>query len=80
MQPVPVVSKIYEKIIQRQFHILITIYRRFFVDLYKGIHHKMLFYPWLKNGKKMIDNHGYPGAVLMDLSKAFDTKSWLTKS
>ena len=23
--------------------------------------------------EKMIDNHGYSGAVLMDLSKAFDT-------
>ena len=26
------------------FHILITIYRRFYVDSEKGIHHKMLLY------------------------------------
>ena len=27
----------------------------------------------IEKWKKMIDNHGFSGAVLMDLSKAFDT-------
>ena len=29
----------------------------------------------IEKWKKIIDNHGYAGAVLMDLSKAFDTLS-----
>ena len=33
----------------------------------------MLFLSLLKTGKKVRDNNGYSAAVLMDLSKAFDT-------
>ena len=54
------------------FHILITIYRLFYVDSEKGIHHEMLLC-LIEKWKKIIDDHGYTGAVLMDLSKAFDT-------
>ena len=42
------------------------------MDSEKGIYHKM-FLCLTEKWKKMIDDHGYTGAVLMDLSKAFDT-------
>ena len=32
-----------------------------------------LYWHLLKNGEKKLDDQGYGGAVLMDLSKAFDT-------
>ena len=31
------------------------------------------FFHSLKNGRKLLNNKGYTGAVLMDSSKAFDT-------
>ena len=33
----------------------------------------MLFYLRLKNGRKLLDDKGYIGAILMDLSEIFDS-------
>ena len=55
------------------FHILITIYHRSYADFRKGYSPQNALLSLIEKWKKMIDNHGYSGAVLMDLSKAFDT-------
>ena len=70
-QSVSVVSNIFERILQQ----LISSYIEkdlspFLCGYRKGIQHNIgLIEEW----KHSIDNHGYSGPVIMDLSKAFDT-------
>ena len=70
----PVVSKIYERIIQNQ----INQYAERFLSPYlcgyrKGYNAQYALVSLIERWKKAVDKKGYAGAVLMDLSKAFDT-------
>ena len=70
----PSVSKIFERIIQKQF----TNYVDEFLSPYlcgyrKGFNTQYALLSLIEKWKKELDNKGYAGAVLMDLSKAFDT-------
>ena len=65
----PVVSKIYEKIISYIDNYLSP----FLCGFRKGYSPQNALICLIEKWKKIIDNHGYAGAVLMDLSKAFDT-------
>ena len=70
----PVVSKIYEKIMQRQIISYIDNYLSpFLCGFKKGYSPQNALLSLIEKWKKIIDNHGYSGAVLMDLSKASDT-------
>ena len=70
----PGVSKIYEKIIQRQIISYIDNYLSpFLCGFRKGYSPQNALICLIEKWKKIIDNHGYADAVLMDLSKAFDT-------
>ena len=44
-----------------------------FVDIEKDIILNTNYCLQLKNGKKELDNKEYPGTILIDLSKAFNT-------
>ena len=43
------------------------------MNIEKGLLRKLLSFLLLKKWRKYLDNMGYIGAVLMDLSKPFDT-------
>ena len=62
----PSVSKVFERIIQKQFSSFIDEFLPPFFTQYPLL---SLIEKW----KNTLDNKGYTGAVLMDLSKAFDT-------
>ena len=49
------------------------LYVQIYVVIEKILTPSTLFFQQLTNGKKSIDNTGYTGAVLMNLSKAFDS-------
>ena len=68
--------KIFERIIQRQ----ITLYMETFLNPYlcsyrKGYSVQHAIIAQLENLPLSLDNKGYGGAILMDLSKAFDTQN-----
>ena len=70
----PVVSKIYERIMQKQ--ILEYIEKHLSPNLSgyrKGYSTQMALTSMLEKWKLFIDNKGFSGEVLMELSKAFDT-------
>ena len=70
----PVVSKIYEKIMQRQIISYIDNYLLpFLCGFRKGYSPQNALICLIEKWKKIIDNNGYAGAVLMDLTKALDT-------
>ena len=70
----PVVSKVFEKIVQEQIVSYIDQYLSPFLCGYrKGYSTQYALLGLIEKWKKMIDNQGYSGAVFMDLSKAFDT-------
>ena len=70
----PVVSKVFERIMQKQIFSHVDKYLSPFLCGYrKGFSTQYALIELIEKWKKMIDNHGYCGAVLMDLSKAFDT-------
>ena len=59
---------------RNRFRVLLMIlYVQIYVVIEKILTPSTLFFQQLTNGKKTIDNTGYTGAVLMDLSKAFDS-------
>ena len=69
----PVVSKIYERIMQKQ----ILQYRDKHISLHwcgyrKGYSTQTALISMLKKWKLSIDNEGFAGVALMDLSKAFE--------
>ena len=69
----PVVSKIFERIMQRQINSYVEKFLSPFLCGYrKGYSTQIALTVMIEKWKEMIDNHGYSGAVLMDLSKAFD--------
>ena len=70
----PVVSKIYERIMQKQINRHIEQYLSPYLCGYrKRYSAQYALVSLIERWKKILDSNGYAGAVLMDLSKAFDT-------
>ena len=70
----PVVSKIFERILHTQFASFINDKLFMYMSGYrKGYNTQYALMALLEKWKQSLDNHGYAGAVIMDLSKAFDT-------
>ena len=70
----PVISKIFERIMLNQ----ITTYMNEYLSPYlcgyrKGFNTQTALSSLIEKWKQIIDNKGYGAAILMDLSKAFDT-------
>ena len=70
----PSVSKIFERIIQKQFSNYVDEFLSPYLCGYrKAFNTQYALLTLTEKWKKEPDNKGYPGALLMDLSKAFDT-------
>ena len=70
----PVVSKIFEKIMQSQFSgYMETFLSKFLCGYRKGYSAQHALICMLEKWRISLDKGGYGGGVLMDLSKAFDT-------
>ena len=70
----PSVSKIFERIIQKQFSNYVDEFLSPYLCGYrKGFNTQYALLSLIEKWKKELDNKGYAGAILMDLSKAFDT-------
>ena len=70
----PVVSKIFERIMQRQINSFVVKHLSPFLCGYrKGYSSQYALLAMIERWKLSIDNNGFAGGVLMDLSKAFDT-------
>ena len=70
----PSVSKIFERIIQNQFSSYIDEFLSPYLCGYrKGFNTQYALLSLIEKWKKTLDDNGYTGAILMDLSKAFDT-------
>ena len=70
----PAVSKIVERIMETQLGSYVNEKLFKYMSGYrKGYNTQYLFMVLLEKWKQSLDNHGYAGAVSMDLSKAFDT-------
>ena len=68
------VSEIFERIIQRQFSNYVDEFLSPYLCGYrKGFNTQYALLYLIEKWKKELDNKGYAGAILMDLSKAFDT-------
>ena len=70
----PRVSKIFERLMHKQ----ISLYTDQSLSLYmcgyrKGFSTRNGLLPLIENWKKVLDNKGYGGTILMELSKAFET-------
>ena len=70
----PVVSKLIERIMQKQFFPYLEEYLSPFLCGYrKGYSTQYALLGFIEKWKQMLDNRGYAGAILRDLSKPFDT-------
>ena len=70
----PVISKVFEKLMQNQINLHIeTFLSPYLCDYRKGFNSQHALISLIERWRKSLDNKGYGGAVLMDLSKAFDT-------
>ena len=70
----PVVSKVFEKVMQKQIGAHMDSFLSDFLCGYrKGYNSQYALLAMLEKWKKSYDKGGFGGAVLMDLSKAFDT-------
>ena len=70
----PVVSKLFERIMQKQiFPYLHEFLSPYLCGYRKGYSTQYALVGFIEKWKQMLDNRGYSGAVFMDLSKAFDT-------
>ena len=70
----PTISKIYEKLMQRQINDYIANHLSPYLCGYrKGYNTQQALVSLIEKWKKILDDKGFGGAVLMDLSKAFDT-------
>ena len=70
----PVVSKIYERIMQKQINLYVDKYLSPYLCGYrKGYNTQYALMAMIEKWKQILDNNGHAGTVLMDLSKAFDT-------
>ena len=70
----PIVSKLFEKIMQKQINgFIIKCLSPYLSGYRKGYNTKQALLALIEKWKKNLDDKGYGGAVLMNLSKAFDT-------
>ena len=70
----PIVSKIFERLMQRQINNFIEKYLSpYLCGHRKGYNSQYALLSMIEKWKKSLDGHGLAGGVLMDLSKAFDT-------
>ena len=70
----PVVSKLFERIMQNQISSYLEEYLSPCLCGYrKGYSTKYALLGFIEKWKQMLDKQGYAGAIIMDLSKAFDT-------
>ena len=70
----PSVSKNFERIIQKQFSNYVDEFLSPYLCGYrKGFNTQYALLSLIEKWTKELDNKGYAGAILMDLSKAFDT-------
>ena len=70
----PCLSKLFERIMQTQLLTHIEKYLSPFLCGYrKGFSAQLALISLIENWKKILDKNGFAGAILMDLSKAFDT-------
>ena len=70
----PVVSKIFERIMYKQITIYIEKYLSpFLCGFRKGFNTQHALMALIEKWKQSLDEKGYAGGILMDLSKAFDT-------
>ena len=70
----PVVSKIFERIMQKQINdFIIGFLSPFLCGYKKGFNTQHALLTLVENWRKSLDNKDLGGAILMDLSKAFDT-------
>ena len=70
----PIVSKLFEKLIQKQIAIFINTH--LYKDMYgyrKGYNTQQALISLLEKWTSMLDKQGYAGVLMMDLSKAFYT-------
>ena len=70
----PTVSKIFERIIQKQFSAHVNEFLSPYLFGYpKGFNTQYALLSLIEKWKETLHNKSYTGAILMDLSKAFDT-------
>ena len=70
----PVVSKIFERIMQKQINdFVISFLSPYLCGYRKGFNTQHTLLTLIEKWRKSLDNKGFGGAILMDLSKAFDT-------
>ena len=70
----PVVSKVFERIMQRQMNDFIENHLSPYLCGYrKGFNSQYALLVMIEKWKMSVDNNGFAGGILMDLSKAFDT-------
>ena len=70
----PSISKVIEKLMQKQISGCISNYLSPYLCGYrKGFSSQQALLSLIENWKMVLDKKGFEGAVLMDLSKAFDT-------
>ena len=70
----PSISKVFEKLLQKPITTYIENYLHEYICGYrKGYSTQHALITLLEKWKIMLDKQGYAGAILMDLSKAFDT-------
>ena len=74
MSVLPTVTKIFQRLMQSQLSEHIDQFLSPFLCGYRrGFSTQTALLSLIEKWKIMLDNKGYAGAVLMDLSKAFDT-------
>ena len=70
----PSISKIFEKLMQRQINVFIEKHLSPYLCGYrKGYNCQYALLSMIEKWKMSLDNNGFAGGILMDLSKAFDT-------
>ena len=70
----PTVSKIFERILHRQVSSYVDQFLSTFMNGYrKSLSTQQALFPLIEIWKYTLDQNGYGGAILMDLSKVFDT-------
>ena len=70
----PSVSKIFERLMQKQVNKFVEKHLSPYLCGYrKGYSSEYALLAMIENWKMSLDNHGFAGGILMDLSKAFDT-------